>query len=89
MSASLDSLSTYSEWMRDAGLTVMAAEDITLHVEPTWAHCARIGKNPAVKFLVRFTGGPTRRFVKAFPLMQEAYSSGAMAFGLFVAKKFG
>jgi tocopherol O-methyltransferase len=89
MSASLDSLSTYSEWMRDAGLTVMAAEDITRHVEPTWAHCARIGKNPAVKFLVRFTGGPTRRFVKAFPLMQEAYSSGAMAFGLFVAKKYG
>jgi tocopherol O-methyltransferase len=89
MSASLDSLGSYSQWMRDAGLTVMAAEDITRHVEPTWAHCARIGKNPAVKFLVRFTGGPTRRFVQAFPLMQEAYSSGAMAFGLFVAKKQG
>jgi tocopherol O-methyltransferase len=87
MSASLDSLSNYRDWMRDAGLTVTAAEDITRHVEPTWARCARIGENPVLKFLVRFTGGPTRRFVKAFPLMQEAYSSGAMAFGLFVAKK--
>ena len=87
MSASLDSLSSYRDWMRDAGLTVVAAEDITRRVEPTWAHCARIGENSAVKFLVRFTGGPTRRFVKAFPLMQEAYASGAMAFGLFVAKK--
>ena len=89
MSASLDSLSSYGDWMRDAGLTVTAAEDITRHVEPTWAHCARIGANPALRFLVRFTGGPTRRFVKAFPLMQEAYASGAMAFGLFVAKKAG
>jgi len=89
MSASLDSLSSYREWMRDAGLTVTVAEDITRHVERTWAHCARIGANPILKFLVRFTGGPTRRFVKAFPLMQEAYSSGAMAFGLFVAKKPG
>jgi hypothetical protein len=87
MSASLDSLSSYSDWMREAGLIVVAAEDITRHVEPTGAHCARIGRNPAVKFLVRFTDGPTRRFVKAFPLMQEAYSSGAMAFGLFVARK--
>jgi tocopherol O-methyltransferase len=87
MSASLDSLSSYRDWMRAAGLTVTAAEDITRHVEPTWAQCARIGKNPVLKFLLRFTGGPTRRFVKAFPLMQEAYSSGAMAFGLFVAKK--
>jgi tocopherol O-methyltransferase len=87
MSASLDSLSNYQDWMRDAGLTVTAAEDITRHVEPTWAQCARLGENPVVKFLVCFAGGPTRRFVKAFPLMQEAYSSGAMAFGLFVAKK--
>jgi tocopherol O-methyltransferase len=87
MSASLDSLSSYMEWMRDAGLTVIAAEDITRHVEATWAHCTRIGQSPILRFLVHFTGAPTRRFVKTFPLMQEAYSSGAMAFGLFVAKK--
>jgi tocopherol O-methyltransferase len=87
MSASLDSLTSYREWMRKAGLTVTAAEDITRQVEHTWVHCARIGANPILKFLVRFTGGPTRRFVKAFPLMVEAYASGAMAFGLFVAKK--
>jgi tocopherol O-methyltransferase len=87
MSASLDSLSSYARWMRDAGLTVTAAVDITRRVERTWAHCARIGANPVIRFLVRFTGGPTRRFVKAFPLMQEAYASGAMAFGMCVAKK--
>jgi tocopherol O-methyltransferase len=87
MSASLDSLSNYRDWMRVAGLTVTTAEDITRQVERTWAHCARLGENPFLRFLVGFTGGPTRRFVKAFPLMQQAYASGAMAFGLFVAKK--
>jgi tocopherol O-methyltransferase len=87
MSASLDSLSSYSGWMCDAGLTVTAAEDITRYVEPTWAQCSRLGENPVLKFLVPFTGGPTRRFVKSFRLMREAYATGAMAFGIFVAKK--
>jgi len=70
---SLDSLSKYRQWMHDVALTVTAAEDITRQVEPTWAQCSRLGENSVLKFLVRFTGGPTRRFVKAFPLMQEAY----------------
>lgn len=87
LSASLDSLSDYRTWMCDAGLTVTTAEDITRHVEPTWMHCTRISERPAVKLLVQLTGAPTRRFVKSFPLMKQAYAQGAMAFGLFVAKK--
>ena len=87
MSASLDSLSDYRSWMLAAGLKVTAAEDITQQVAPTWEHCARLEKNPMLRFLIRFTDCPTQRFVKAFPLMREAYASGAMAFGLFVATK--
>jgi len=87
LSASLGSLSDYQRWICDAGLTVTAAEDITRHVEPTWSHCSRIGDNPAVRFFLRFTGRPTQRFVRSFPLMKQAYAQGAMAFGLFVAKK--
>jgi tocopherol O-methyltransferase len=87
LSASLGSLSDYHAWMRDAGLTVTTAEDITRHVEQTWEHCTRIAERPAMKFLVRFTGTPTRRFVQSFPLMKQAYAEGAMAFGLFAAKK--
>jgi tocopherol O-methyltransferase len=87
LSASLDSLSDYQRWMCDAGLNVTTAEDITRHVERTWSYCSRIGKNPAVRFFLRFTGEPTQRFVRSFPLMKQAYAQGAMAFGLFVAKK--
>ena len=87
MSASLDSLASYREWMRQAGLTITAAEDITREVAPTWAHCARLGRNPVVKLLLPLTGSPTQRFVRAFPLMQKAYATGAMAFGLFTATR--
>jgi tocopherol O-methyltransferase len=87
LSASLDSLSAYQGWMRDAGLTVTVADDITRHVEPTWFHCSRIGDHPAIRFFLRFTGEHTRRFVRSFPLMKQAYAQGAMAFGLVVAKK--
>ncbi len=43
--------------------------------------------NPAIRFLVRFTGQPTQRLVRSFPLMTHAYAEGAMAFGLLAVKK--
>jgi tocopherol O-methyltransferase len=87
LSASLDGLSDYARWMREAGLTVTSAEDITRYVERTWDQCARIAERPPIKFLLRFTSASTQRFVKSFPLMKEAYVTGAMAFGLLVAKQ--
>lgn len=89
LSASLDSLSDYQRWMRESGLVVATAEDITRRIEPTWAHCSRIAERLAVRCFLRFADASTRRFVKAFPLMRQAYANGAMAFGLFVAKKKG
>ena len=86
-SASLDTLSQYATWMREAGLRVETAEDITRNVSPTWQYCSRMIKRSPFGWLVNFADRPTRRFVKSFPLMQQAYDSGAMAFGLFVAKK--
>lgn len=86
-SASLDTLSQYATWMRGAGLRVETAEDITRNVSPTWEYCSRMIKRSPFSWLVNFADRPTRRFVKSFPLMQQAYNSGAMAFGLFVAKR--
>lgn len=87
MSASLDTLSDYQQWMQDTGLTVTTAEDISRYVAPTWTHCARIGANPLVKLVLPLTGAATRQFVRSFPMMVKAYAQGAMAFGLFAAKK--
>lgn len=87
LSASLNGLGEYSAWMQDAGLIVEIAEDITKQVAPTWSHCARKFQNPFLKTIVHFADAPTRRFVRSFPLMEQAYAQGAMAFGLFVARK--
>jgi tocopherol O-methyltransferase len=89
LSASLDTLTDYKTWMMRAGLVVETAEDITEKIAPTWEHCSRIAERFPVKWLLRFTDAPTRRFVKSFPLMRQAYAKGAMAFGLFAAKKPG
>ena len=87
LSASLDSLSDYQEWMREAGFTIVTAEDITRYVERTWEQCTRMAERLPIKYLLRFTSASTRRFVQSFRLMKQAYAEGAMAFGLFVAKK--
>ena len=86
-SASLDTLSQYAAWMRDANLKVETAIDITKHVAPTWEHCFRMAQRLKLNWLVHLADAPTRRFVQSFPLMTLAYATGAMAFGLFVAKK--
>jgi tocopherol O-methyltransferase len=87
LSASLDTLSQYAEWMRQANLEVQTAKDITRNVAPTWEYCSRMAQRLPLRWLIHFADAPTRRFVKSFPLMAEAYSTGAMAFGLFVARK--
>jgi tocopherol O-methyltransferase len=87
LSASLDTLSQYATWMREANLDVEEAKDITRNVVPTWEYCSRMARRLPLRWLIRFADAPTRRFVKSFPLMTQAYVTGAMAFGLFVARK--
>lgn len=87
LSASLDTLSQYAEWMRQAKLEVETAKDITKNIAPTWEYCSRMTQRLPLRWLVHLADAPTRRFVKSFPLMTEAYNNGAMAFGLFVARK--
>jgi tocopherol O-methyltransferase len=86
-SASLDTLSEYANWMTKAGLDVETAQDITQNIKPTWEYCSRTINRRPWKWLVKLADKPTRRFVKSFPLMTEAYATGAMAFGLFAARK--
>jgi hypothetical protein len=87
LTASLDSLSDYQKWTGEASFTMVAVEDITRYVERTWEQCTCIAERLPIKYLLRFTSASTRRFVQSFPLMKQAYAEGAMAFGLFVAKK--
>lgn len=87
LSDSLDTLDQYVDWIRHAGLVVETAEDITSNIAPTWKHCSRMAQRWPLRWLTPLADAQTRQFVNSFPLMTEGYATGAMAFGLFVARK--
>ena len=84
---SLATLNDYVRWMRVSGFGEIEAEEITRHVEKTWAHCIRLARRPEIKALLHLTNQSTRRFVKSFAAIQRAYSVGAMSYGMFTARK--
>jgi tocopherol O-methyltransferase len=83
----LASMQDYVGWMRACGLENIRAEDITRCVKETWARCGAIARRPEVKTLLRAADQRTRRFVKSFASINRAYVVGAMAYGMFAARK--
>ncbi|MBO0698333.1 MAG: methyltransferase domain-containing protein [Zavarzinella sp.] len=84
---SLSTRSDYTRWMEAAGLDVIEAEDVTVRVQRTWTHCAATAERPEVKGLLKLTDGRTRAFVHSFGAIHRAYAAGAMAYGMFTARK--
>ena len=83
----LASMRDYTSWMRASGFTSIDADDITRRVEGTWARCAALVSRAEVKASLRLSDERTRHFVEAFPAIQRAYAEGAMAYGMFTARK--
>jgi tocopherol O-methyltransferase len=83
----LASMMDYQGWMRDSGFGQIEAEDITRRVEQTWGRCAELVSRPEVRAALRATDRRTRRFVEAFTAIRQAYREGAMAYGMFTARK--
>lgn len=84
---SLGSERDHLGWLRAAGFTQIAFEDITRRVEHTWEHCDRIARRPEVRLLLRTADDRTRNFVAAFAAIRQAYAGGAMNYGMFAAAK--
>jgi tocopherol O-methyltransferase len=84
---SFGTLDDYLGWMRDAGLEVFVAEDLTPQTAPTWEWAQRVIQRRAVKAILSHTDAATRRFVGAFDLMKQAFSNGTLVYGLFAARK--
>ncbi|MDQ3802779.1 MAG: methyltransferase domain-containing protein [Acidobacteriota bacterium] len=83
----LASMRDYTGWMSDSGFTRIEAEDVTRRVEETWARCSALVSRAEVKATLRLSDERTRRFVKTFPAIRRAYAEGAMAYGMFAARK--
>jgi tocopherol O-methyltransferase len=84
---SLGSRSEHVRWMSDAGFEAIEAEDLTRRVEKTWELCEAILDEPQVQVLLPSVDEHTRDFLNSFGTMRRAYATGAMAYGMFTARK--
>jgi hypothetical protein len=84
---SLGSERDYRGWIEEAGFMISEFRDLTRNVERTWHLSAGLLERFKLSTLLPFVEPGSRRFLEAFDLMRQAYAGGAMAYGLFAARK--
>jgi tocopherol O-methyltransferase len=84
---SLGTKDDYCKWITDAGLFLQSAEDLTASVSKTWDVCKRITQKPLVRGMLKTAAPDTLEFVSSFADIAEAYSAGAMSYGMFTSVK--
>lgn len=84
---SFGTLADYQRWMERAGLSVVSADDITAQVSRTWSLCKPVLGFPLVKTMLAAGSKKLRAFADSFEALDEAYRTGAMQYGMFVARK--
>jgi tocopherol O-methyltransferase len=84
---SLGSQSDYVRWFESAGLSVSKKGIWTKHVEQTWEICKRRVERTGVRYMARVLGKDHVLFLDHFDAILNAYRSGAMEYGYFVAEK--
>jgi len=77
----------YRGWFRDAGLENREHADLTARVAATWDICHRRVAATGVGWLGRLAGRDMTAFLGHFQTLGNAYRSGAMQYGLFLAEK--
>ncbi len=84
---SLGTRSDYRNWMTNAGLTVERDHDWTDRVAQTWEICKRRVRQFGVRWLAGLIDRNTAMFLDRFDTILNAYRSGAMRYGCFIARK--
>ena len=84
---SLGTRQDYVDWLTRAGLVMETTEDWTSRVLKTWEICRDRVRRSGVRWLARWIDRDTVHFLDRFATILEAYRSGAMEYGCFVARK--
>lgn len=79
----------YRGWMEAAGLKVQRVHDWTARVIRTWEICQRRVDRWGVRHLARLVSREMSLFLDRFETILEAYRTGAMQYGCFVATREG
>jgi cyclopropane fatty-acyl-phospholipid synthase-like methyltransferase len=86
---SLGSALDYQRWIAAAGFEHCEFTDLTVKVARTWEICDRRVRRSGAGLIARLAGRDMTLFVKRFRTLLNAYRSGAMQYGCFVARKPG
>lgn len=84
---SLGTNQDYIDWMTQAGLVLDANENWTERVLKTWEICKERVRHFRIRGLARLIDRNTVLFLDRFDTILEAYRTGAMAYGCFVARR--
>ncbi|MFN7289454.1 MAG: methyltransferase domain-containing protein [Pirellula sp.] len=84
---SLGTQSDYVSWFEQSGLRVVDTGIWTRQVEQTWEICRKRVERTGVRYLAKVLGQNHVLFLDHFDAILNAYKSGAMEYGYFVAEK--
>lgn len=84
---SLGTFGDYQQWFREAGLVVERADDWTQRVDRTWEICRDRVNRLAIRPMAKILDRGQLVFLDRFQTILDAYRSGAMQYGCFVARK--
>lgn len=86
---SLGTQHDYINWFERAGMRIIDTGLWMRNVEQTWEICKRRVERTGVRYLAKVLGKNHTLFLNHFDAILEAYRSGAMEYGYFVAEKNG
>jgi tocopherol O-methyltransferase len=84
---SLGTRDDYASWIADAGFVLERDFDWTSRVTRTWELCDERVRRFRVRWLARFIDRNTIVFLERFQTILQAYQTGAMKYGCFIAHK--
>jgi hypothetical protein len=84
---SLGSQADYVNWFQQAGYHVIKQGLWTRNVEQTWEICQRRVNRSGVRYLANLLGQNHTLFLNHFQAILDAYRTGAMEYGYFIAEK--
>jgi tocopherol O-methyltransferase len=84
---SLGTTDDYSQWMSDGGLKLSRYHDWTSAVDRTWEICRDRVRRTGMPWLARMIDRKSVMFLDRFDTILDAYRSGAMKYGCFIAER--
>ncbi|MDZ4820356.1 MAG: class I SAM-dependent methyltransferase [Planctomycetota bacterium] len=84
---SLGAKEDYFRWFSDAGLKLVRYHDWTTSVERTWEICRDRVDRSGVRWFARVIDRNSVLFLDRFDTILQAYRSGAMKYGCFIAER--